>query len=163
MAPERLFDEVERVDDGAQADEPSRLELREMREPNADWVVRIRVRDRIAHQGCRAVFGEHDRFALEGVKANGIGDLMDRLDHGLLAPTNAEESKHVDGSIDRPFDIVVEDGFQLVGLAIFERSMKRARKMPETVLCHCADPDAKSTAANGPKGVIVIDDAVPEC
>src|SRR4051812_5456599 len=65
-----------------------------------------------------------------------VCDLTDHVDHGCPAASRAEERVHVDRSIDRPIDVLVEQGFEIGGLALIDRAMKRARKTPETMLCH---------------------------
>jgi hypothetical protein len=53
-------------------------------------------------------------------------DLPDDLQHGGLAVARAEKGKHVDRSIDRPIDILVDQGFEVFGLALVDRAMQRA-------------------------------------
>ena len=69
-----------------------------------------------------------------------LGDLPDDLDHGRLALARSEKRKHVDRAIDRPIDVLVEQGFEIGGLAFVDRAMQRARKTPETMLCHLIGP-----------------------
>src|SRR6185436_14893448 len=75
-------------------------------------------------------------FAIEAVDAKIVGDLPDDIDHRRPAAARAEERVHVDRSIDRPVDVLVEHGFEIGGLAFIDRAMQRARKTPETMLCH---------------------------
>jgi hypothetical protein len=70
------------------------------------------------------------------VDAEIVRDLPDHFDHRRLAAARAEERIHVDRSIDRPVDVLVEHGFEIGGLAFIDRAMQRARKTPETMLCH---------------------------
>src|SRR4051812_37759164 len=53
----------------------------------------------------------------------------------------AEKWKHVDGPEDRPFDVLVDQRFEVVKLALVDRRMQRARKTPEAVLCHVLSPE----------------------
>ena len=63
-------------------------------------------------------------------------DLPDNLEHRGLAVARAEERKQVDRAIDRPIDIVVDQGFEVFALAFVDGAMQGARKTPEAVLCH---------------------------
>jgi len=47
-----------------------------------------------------------------------------------------EERKHVDRAIDRPIDILIEDGFNILELALVDRALQCTRETPETMLCH---------------------------
>jgi NADPH-dependent glutamate synthase beta subunit-like oxidoreductase len=65
-----------------------------------------------------------------------LRDLSDHLEHGGLAAAGAEERKHVDRTVDRPIDVLVDHGFEIVELVFVDRTMQRARERPEAVLCH---------------------------
>ena len=91
--------------------------------------------------------------------ADVLGDLADHFHHGRLALARAEERKHVDRAVDRPIDVFVEQGFEIGGLAFIDRTMQRARKTPETVLCHLIWSSKLISNGDGPGGVRI--DAVP--
>ena len=63
-------------------------------------------------------------------------DLPDHFEHGRLAAARAEERKQVDRAIQRPLDVLVDQGLDISKLALVDRAMQRARETPETVLCH---------------------------
>ncbi len=65
-------------------------------------------------------------LAIEAVDPDMFRDLPDDLEHGGLAAARAEKGKHVDRSIDRPIDILVDQGFEVCGLALVDRAMQRA-------------------------------------
>jgi hypothetical protein len=93
---------------------------------------------------------------------SGVRDLPDDIDHGRSAAARAEERKHVDRAVDRPFDILIEQGFEIGGLAFIDRAMQRARKTPEAVLCHFSLVLENWLAnSNGPVSVSV--DAAAGC
>ena len=77
-------------------------------------------------------------LAVEAVDADVFRDLFHHLDDRFLAAARAEKRKHVDRPVDRPIDVVVERGGKFVELAVVDRTMQRARKTPEAVLCHVA-------------------------
>src|SRR5258708_35966206 len=79
-APERLLDQVERVDQHPDAGETAGLELREMRDPQADRLARIQERQRIAqHRGSR-IHAQHDGLTIETVDPDVVRDLPDDLE-----------------------------------------------------------------------------------
>ena len=98
-------------------------------------------------------------LAVEAVDADVLGDLPDHFHHGRLALARAEERKHVDRAIDRPIDVLVEQGFEIGGLAFIDRTMQRARKTPETMLCHLIWSLKLDFKRQRPRGVRI--DAVP--
>ena len=104
--------------------------------PQADRLVRIQRRQRIAHHRGRRVHAQHDRPAIEAVHPDIFRDLPDHLKHRGFAVARAEKWKHVDRPMDRPLDVVVDQGFEVFALAFIDRAIQRARKTPETVLRH---------------------------
>src|SRR5216683_5161162 len=81
---------------------------------------------------------QHDRLAVEAADPEIVRDLPDHLEHGGLAAARAGKWKHVDRAVDRPIDVLVDQGFEVFKLAFVDRAMHSARKTPETVLCHDA-------------------------
>src|SRR5215472_10327192 len=134
--PERLLDQIETVDQDADAAEPAALELGEMRDAQRDRLVGFQRCQRIAHHRAGGIDAEHDGLAVKTVDAEVLRDLLHHLDDRFPAAPRAEEGKHVDGSIDRPIDVVVEYRGKFVKLAFVDRTVQRARKTPEAVLCH---------------------------
>jgi len=57
-----------------------------------------------------------------------------------LAAARAEKRKHLDRAVDRPVDILVDQGVEVFDLAFVDGAMQRARKTPETMLCHVGFP-----------------------
>jgi len=80
----RLFHQVERIEQDAEADELAGPELREMREAQADRLVRIQRGEGVPHQRRRGIHAQHDRFSIEAVDPNVLGDLMDDFQHRRL-------------------------------------------------------------------------------
>src|SRR4051794_18091385 len=130
-----------------------------MREPQADRLVGIDRGQGIAHHRRRRIYAEHDGFAVEAADADIVGDLPAYLQHGGLAAAAAEERKHVDRPVDRPFDVLIDQRLEVLALALVDRGMQRARKTPETVLCHDGHLKTWEGTAGGPKSV--RDDAEP--
>src|SRR5579862_5189396 len=94
--------------------------------------------------------------------ADVVRDSTDHLEHGGLAMAGAEERKHIDRAVDGPFDIVVDQGFQIFMLAFVDRAMQCARETPETMLCHNFNSSQTGFFRQRPALVDVISDAVPE-
>lgn len=117
LAPERLFDEVERIDDGAQVGQPPRPELRELRDTDADRPAGIGRYQGIPHQGGCGLVSQHDRFPVKTMKANGGANLPHGIDDSVLTTPHAKECEHIDRTIDGPIDILVENRFKQIGLA----------------------------------------------
>ena len=65
-------------------------------------------------------------LAIEAMDPDVFRDLPDDLEHGGLAPARAEERKHVDRPINRPIDLLVDQGFEVLGLAFVDGAMQRA-------------------------------------
>jgi len=65
-------------------------------------------------------------FAVEAADAEVFRHLPDHLDHGGLAAACAEEWKHVDRAMEGPFDVFVDQGFDITKLAFVDRAMHRA-------------------------------------
>jgi hypothetical protein len=76
------------------------------------------------------------------------------LEHRGLAAAGAEKRKHVDRTVDRPLNILVDQIVEVVELALVDRAMQRARETPETVLCHCCLPKSGLQTATAFWGVI---------
>ncbi len=139
LLAQRLLDQIEGIEHDTHAGQPPALELGEIGRPNADRLVGVHRGQRVTHQRRGLFVAEHDRFTVEAANADVVGDLPAYLHHRFLAAPGAEEWKHIDRSVDRPIDFVVEDGVELVHLTVVDSEMQRTRKTPETVLCHCAD------------------------
>jgi hypothetical protein len=56
----------------------------------------------------------------------GLGDLPADVEHRGLAAPRTEEGEHVDRPIDCPIDILVDQRFEVFGLAIVDGAMQRA-------------------------------------
>jgi hypothetical protein len=67
-----------------------------------------------------------NRLAIEAMDPDVFRDLPDDLEHRGLAAARAEKRKHVDRSINRPIDILVDQGFEFFGLALVDGAMQRA-------------------------------------
>ena len=79
---------------------------------------------------------KQNAFAVELADPDIIGDLADDVDHRLPAAPRTEERKHVDRTIDRPIDILIDHGFNILELALVDRTLQCTRETPETMLCH---------------------------
>ncbi|MGY3426622.1 hypothetical protein ACVWZW_007126 [Bradyrhizobium sp. F1.13.4] len=60
----------------------------------------------------------------------------DDVEHGVLALARAEERKHVDRAVERPLDVLVDQGLDVLEMPVVDRAMQRTRETPEAVLCH---------------------------
>src|SRR5215471_13201989 len=150
--PQRLLDQVEGVDEHADAGEPPGLELREMSNADRDRLARFQRRQRVAHHRGGLVDAEHDGLAVEAVDAEILRDLAHDLEHRCLAAPRPEKREHVDRSVDRPVDVIVKQGREVFELAFVDRAMNRTRETPEAVLCHsCQSLIWSSTTAAVPQ------------
>ncbi|GCC41590.1 hypothetical protein chiPu_0025829 [Chiloscyllium punctatum] len=131
-----LLDQIETVDQHAEARQLAGPELREMRDPERDRLVGVQCRQRIAQHRGRGIRTQHDGLAVEAVNPQVLADLPDHLEHCGLAAARAEEGKQVDRSVDGPFDFVIEHQLDVCKLAFVDRAMQCARKTPEAMLCH---------------------------
>src|SRR6266566_5639873 len=164
---QRLLHQIEAVDEHADVAEPAGLELRQMRDTQRDRLVGVERGEREAQHRCRRINAQHDRLAIEAANPDVLRDLPDHLDHRRLAAARAEKRKHVDRSVDGPFDVLVDQGFDLFKLAFVDRAMQCARKTPETVLCHDGVfPNWMCKTATVPQWTLwrdVIGDVRPGC
>src|SRR5258707_5024816 len=134
--PERLLHQFDAIDENAQAVQPAGPKSREMGDPQVDRLAGVQHRQRIAHHGRCRIHAQHDRLAVEAVDPEIVRDLPDHLEHGGLAAAHAEKWKHLDRAVDRPIDVLVDQGFEVFKLAFVDGAVYRARKTPEAVLCH---------------------------
>ena len=72
----------------------------------------------IADHRCRRIHPEHDGFPVEAVDADVVGDLPAYLQHGGLAAAAAQERKHVDRPVDRPFDVLVDQRLEVLAAGV---------------------------------------------
>src|ERR1700682_881059 len=110
--PERLLHQIEGIDENAQAEQPAGPESREMGAPQVDRLVGVQHGQRIAHHRRCRIHAQHDGFAIEAVDPDIVRDLPDNLEHGGLAAARAEKWKHVGRAVDRPIDVLVDQGFE---------------------------------------------------
>lgn len=126
MMSERLFDQIERIDEDADAGESPGLEPGEMRHPQADWLVGIERGQRVAQHRRRRLLGQHHRLPIEAMNPDIFRNLPDDLQYGGLAAPGAEKRKHIDRAENRPIDVLVDQAFDIGVLALIDRAMQRA-------------------------------------
>src|SRR6266403_1477981 len=121
---ERLLHQIDAIEEHAETAQLAVPELGEVGDPQADRLVHVQHRERIAQHRRRLVRAQHDRLAVEAVDPEVIRDVSDHLEHGGLAAARAEKRKHVDRAMDRPIDLLVDQGFDVFELAFVDRAKR---------------------------------------